>query len=93
MVFRSGTIISSRYFFLQKLEYRTITVALSAFFGENNSDIGWVAAGSLLAALPSILLYLFLQKIFRGRNDFRGCKRIIDDQLGDQSYEEGEAGA
>ncbi len=63
------------------------------FFGENNSDIGWVAAGSLLAALPSILLYLFLQKIFRGRNDFRGCKRIIDDQLGDQSYEEGEAGA
>ncbi|MED4601283.1 carbohydrate ABC transporter permease [Paenibacillus validus] len=51
-------------FFLQKLEYRTITVALSAFFGENNSDIGWVAAGSLLAALPSILLYLFLQKYF-----------------------------
>ncbi|SFK98763.1 raffinose/stachyose/melibiose transport system permease protein [Paenibacillus sp. 1_12] len=51
-------------FFLQKLEYRTITVALSTFFGENNSNIGWVAAGSLLAAFPSISVYLFLQRYF-----------------------------
>lgn len=51
-------------FFLQKLEYRTITVALSTFFGENNSNIGWVAAGSLLAAIPSISVYLFLQRYF-----------------------------
>jgi raffinose/stachyose/melibiose transport system permease protein len=51
-------------FFLQKLEARTLTVALSTFFGENNSNLGWVAAGSLLAALPSISLYLFMQKYF-----------------------------
>ncbi|MEK8129497.1 carbohydrate ABC transporter permease [Paenibacillus filicis] len=51
-------------FFLQKIETRTITVALSTFFGENNANIGWVAAGSLLAAVPSIALYLFLQRYF-----------------------------
>ncbi|NRF93734.1 carbohydrate ABC transporter permease [Paenibacillus frigoriresistens] len=51
-------------FFLQKIEMRTITVALSTFFGENNSNISWVAAGSLLAAVPSIALYLSLQKYF-----------------------------
>lgn len=51
-------------FFLQKPGSRTITVALSSFFGENSAQIGWIAAGSLLAAIPSILVYIFLQKYF-----------------------------
>jgi len=51
-------------FFLQKPDTRTITVALSAFFGRFNSNIGWVAAGSLLGAVPITIVYLFLQRYF-----------------------------
>lgn len=51
-------------FFLQKPDSRTITVALSSFFGENSAQIGWIAAGSLMAAIPSILVYILLQKYF-----------------------------
>ena len=51
-------------FFLQKLNMHTVTVALSSFFTQYSSNVGWVAAGSLLAALPLIVLYLFLQRYF-----------------------------
>ncbi|MEF2965003.1 carbohydrate ABC transporter permease [Paenibacillus sp. M1] len=51
-------------FFLQKLNMQTVTVALSSFFTQYSSNVGWVAAGSLLAALPLIVLYLFLQRYF-----------------------------
>lgn len=51
-------------FFLQRVEMRTVTVALATFFGPNNNNIGWVAAGSLMAALPVTFLYLFLQRYF-----------------------------
>ncbi|MFD0696775.1 carbohydrate ABC transporter permease [Paenibacillus sp. GCM10027628] len=51
-------------FFLQKPEIRTITVALSGFFGQYNNNIGWVAAGSLMGAIPITLVYLFLQRYF-----------------------------
>lgn len=51
-------------FFLQKLEMRTVTVALASFFGPYGNRVGWVAAGSLLAALPASALYLFMQRWF-----------------------------
>lgn len=51
-------------FFLEKTEVRTITVSLAKFFGQYNSNIGWVAAGSLMGALPITLVYLALQKQF-----------------------------
>lgn len=51
-------------FFLQQPVTRTTTVALSAFFGRFNSNIGWVAAGSLLGAIPVSIIYLFLQRYF-----------------------------
>ncbi|XEC94667.1 carbohydrate ABC transporter permease [Paenibacillus tarimensis] len=51
-------------FFLQSSDSRTITVALSSFFSQYNNDIGWVAAGSLMGAIPMIATYLFLQKYF-----------------------------
>jgi raffinose/stachyose/melibiose transport system permease protein len=51
-------------FFLQKPDMRTITVALSSFFGSYTSNIGWVAAGSLMGALPMTVIYLFLQRYF-----------------------------
>ncbi|MCJ8012075.1 hypothetical protein MUG84_10000 [Paenibacillus sp. KQZ6P-2] len=43
-------------FFLQKPDSRTITVALSRLFGENSAQIGWIAAGTVMAAIPSILV-------------------------------------
>lgn len=51
-------------FFLQSTESQTLTVALSTFFSQYISNVGWVAAGSLLSALPPIVLFLFLQKYF-----------------------------
>lgn len=51
-------------FFLQKPDSRTITVVLAAFFGQFSNNIGWVAAGSLLGAIPIATAYLFLQKYF-----------------------------
>jgi raffinose/stachyose/melibiose transport system permease protein len=51
-------------FFLQKTDMRTITVALSSFFGQYTSNVGWVAAGSLMGALPMTIVYLFLQRYF-----------------------------
>ncbi|TVY08175.1 carbohydrate ABC transporter permease [Paenibacillus cremeus] len=51
-------------FFLQKPELRTVTVALSSFFGEDGNKVGWVAAGSFMGALPMIVIYLFLQRYF-----------------------------
>jgi len=51
-------------FFLQKTDMRTITVALSSFFGQYTSNVGWVAAGSFMGALPMIVVYLFLQRYF-----------------------------
>ncbi|MFF2446648.1 carbohydrate ABC transporter permease [Neobacillus sp. NPDC058068] len=51
-------------FFLQDSERLTITVALSQFFSQFNSNLGWVAAGSLLGMLPLTILYLFLQRYF-----------------------------
>lgn len=51
-------------FFLQKTAARTFTVALSAFFGQYTSNVGWVAAGSVIAAFPLAIVYLFLQRYF-----------------------------
>ena len=51
-------------FFLQSTEAKTVTVSLAAFFSQYTNNVGWVASGSLLAALPIIVLYLFLQKYF-----------------------------
>ncbi|UOF92712.1 carbohydrate ABC transporter permease [Fodinisporobacter ferrooxydans] len=51
-------------FFLQSSDSQTITVALSSFFSQYVNNIGWVAAGSFMGALPIIALYLFLQKYF-----------------------------
>ncbi|MFC5449258.1 carbohydrate ABC transporter permease [Paenibacillus aestuarii] len=68
VVILSGVAVWNDYqfsvFFLQKPELRTITVALSAFFGQYTSNVGWVAAGSFMGAIPMTLVYLFLQRYF-----------------------------
>jgi|SRR5690625_954589 len=51
-------------FFLQADEVKTLTVALSSFFGENTNNLNLVGAAAILAMLPMSLLFLFLQKFF-----------------------------
>lgn len=51
-------------FFLQADEVKTMTVALSSFFGENTNNLNLVGAGAILAMLPMTILFLFLQKFF-----------------------------
>ena len=51
-------------FFLQKSGMQTFTVSLAGFFGQYNNNINWVAAGSVIAALPLTILYLVMQKYF-----------------------------
>ena len=43
-------------------EIYTIPIATQAFYGTYSTDIGLVMAALLLAMLPSLILYLFLQK-------------------------------
>jgi raffinose/stachyose/melibiose transport system permease protein len=68
VIILSGVAIWNDYsfslFFLQKPEMRTITVALSSFFGQYTNNIGWVAAGSFMGAIPMTIVYLFLQRYF-----------------------------
>lgn len=51
-------------FFLQDKEVQTFTVAMSSFFGENQSHLNMVAAAALMSSLPMAVLFLFLQKYF-----------------------------
>lgn len=51
-------------FFLQSEEVKTLTVAISSFFGENASNLNLVASAAIIAMLPMTLLFLFLQRYF-----------------------------
>ncbi len=43
---------------------RTIAPAIAAFFGQQSSDLGAAAAASLMAVVPVLVAYLFLQRFF-----------------------------
>ena len=47
---------------LQKKELYTIPIATQSFYGTYSTDIGLVMAALLLAMLPILILYLFLQR-------------------------------
>ncbi len=47
---------------LQKKNLYTIPIAMQVFYGTYSTDIGLVMAELLLAMLPILILYLFLQK-------------------------------
>ncbi|QFK71965.1 carbohydrate ABC transporter permease [Pradoshia sp. D12] len=51
-------------FFLQADEVKTLTVALPSFFGQNSSRLNLVAAASIMAVIPMVILFLVLQKHF-----------------------------
>lgn len=51
-------------FFLQSEEVKTLTVAISSFFGENANNLNLVASAAIIAMLPMTILFLFLQRFF-----------------------------
>jgi raffinose/stachyose/melibiose transport system permease protein len=51
-------------FFLQKTDMRNMTVALSMFFSQFQSQVNWLGAGCLISALPLVILFLSLQRHF-----------------------------
>ncbi|WP_173915461.1 carbohydrate ABC transporter permease [Halobacillus sp. Marseille-Q1614] len=51
-------------FFLQSSDVQTLTVAMASFFGENQHNLGLVAAAAFIAMIPMAVLFLFLQKYF-----------------------------
>jgi raffinose/stachyose/melibiose transport system permease protein len=51
-------------YILQKPALRTITLAISSFFSQTTSNLHAAAAAALLAILPVIVIFIFLQKYF-----------------------------
>jgi raffinose/stachyose/melibiose transport system permease protein len=45
-------------------EMRTIPIGMMSFFDENDSNYGAVFAGMMMSIIPSILIYVALQKTF-----------------------------
>lgn len=51
-------------YMLQKPSMQTITLAVSSFFAESGSYLNAAAAAALIASIPPVLAYVFLQKYF-----------------------------
>ena len=51
-------------YILQKPSMFNVTVTIKQFFSENLSDYGAAAAAAVLAIVPVVMAYLFLQKYF-----------------------------
>ena len=49
---------------LQKSKMYNITLTIKQFFSESSTDLNAAAAGALLGILPTIVVYLVLQKYF-----------------------------
>ncbi len=49
---------------LQSSKMRTVTLAISSFFSQTTSNLNAASAAALLAILPVVLCFLFLQKYF-----------------------------
>lgn len=51
-------------YILQSPKMQTVTLAVSAFFSQNTSNLNAAAAAAMLAILPVVVIYLILQKQF-----------------------------
>lgn len=51
-------------YFLQSARFRTITLAISSFFSQTTSNLNAAAAAALIAILPMVCAFIFLQKYF-----------------------------
>lgn len=57
-------------YFLQRPNVRTLTLAVSAFFSDTQSNMNAAAAAAFIACIPIVLLFLILQKHFiKGATD------------------------
>ena len=55
---------SFQLYVLQRPKLKTITLAISSFFSEGNSNMPAAAAAAVLSVLPVAVIYLCLQKYF-----------------------------
>ena len=55
---------SFQLYVLQRPKLRTITLAISSFFSEGNTNMPAAAAATVISVLPLAILYLCLQKYF-----------------------------
>ncbi len=51
-------------YFLQKPKLQTITLAITKFFTDSRTDMGAAAAAAIIVVLPTVLMYILLQKQF-----------------------------
>lgn len=51
-------------YILQKPDLRTVPLSIATFFSQTTSNLYAASAGALLAILPVVLLFIFLQKYF-----------------------------
>lgn len=51
-------------YILQSPKRRTLTLAVSSFFSQTQSNLNAAAAGALIAAIPMVVIFLCLQKYF-----------------------------
>lgn len=51
-------------YILQSSNMRTVTLGISSFFSQTTSNLNAASAGALLAILPVVVCFLFLQKYF-----------------------------
>ncbi|MDX8334938.1 carbohydrate ABC transporter permease [Candidatus Cetobacterium colombiensis] len=51
-------------YLLQSTKMKVVTLAISSFFSQSSSNLGAAAAAAIIAVLPVITLYLFLQRYF-----------------------------
>lgn len=51
-------------YLLQSQKMKVVTLAISSFFSTSSSNLGAAAAGAIIAVLPVIVLYIFLQRYF-----------------------------
>lgn len=57
-------------YFLQRPNVRTLTLAVSAFFGDTQSNINAAAAAAFIACIPLVIIFTVLQKHFiKGATD------------------------
>ena len=49
---------------MQNSDLRTVPLAIASYFSQTTSNVNAAAAAALLAILPPVLAFLFLQKYF-----------------------------
>lgn len=62
MQWHSGMTTFCRAWYFCKKEMYTLPIAMQVFYGTYTTDIGLILAALLLAMLPILILYVFLQR-------------------------------